>query len=552
MITNLVEYFENNVVKNNALKTAVIYRDEQYSFAFIREHAKKIASYILSSNIDTYNKPVGVFLEKSVDVVISNIAAMYSCMPYMNMDIKTPIMRISNIIEQVDPVFIITNSQYEPKIKEIYNGNIINIENFDYNIEIDNQKIQARQKMHIDTNPLCIINTSGSTGVPKSVVLNHRSFFDFMDWAFETMPFTENEVIGSLSPIVFDIYSFELCLMLSNASTIVLIPDGLSTFPIKILNLLEKNKITYLFWVPTIMVNIANMDLLNKVDLSSLKLIWFAGEVFPTKQLNIWRKELPNVMFVNMYGPIEITLDCTYFIVNREFNDNEPLPIGYPCRNTDILILDGDQLAKDGEDGELCVRGTSLAMGYYNNPEKTQAAFMQNPLNRYYPEIIYRTGDIVCKNSRGEIMFKGRKDTLIKHLGYRIELGEIEHIIVSVLKIVDNVCVMYDKVKKEIVCIYENESEISMADFRKKIGDALPKYMLPTKYIHTENMPRNTNGKIDRQLLKEIYIYKQLKKINLNKVLRGGVKRYNNILLDSFYPQELIQKDIEELSVLYL
>lgn len=551
MITNLVEYFENNVVKNNALKTAVIDRDEQYSFAFIREHAKKIASYILSSNIDTYNKPVGVFLEKSVDVVISNIAAMYSCMPYMNMDIKTPIMRISNIIEQVDPVFIITNSQYEPKIKEIYNGNIINVENFDYNIEIDNQKIQARQKMHIDTNPLCIINTSGSTGVPKSVVLNHRSFFDFMSWSFETMPFTDNEVIGSLSPVVFDIYSFELCLMMARSSTIILIPDNLAMFPVKILQMLEKYKATFLFWVPTIMVNIANMELLNKADLSSVKLIWFAGEVFPTKQLNLWRRELPYTMFVNMYGPIEITLDCTYFIVNRDFADDEPLPIGYPCRNSDILILDDDKEASNGEDGELCIRGTSLAMGYYNNSEKTNAAFVQNPLNPYYPELIYRTGDIVCKNSRGEIMFKGRKDTLIKHLGYRIELGEIEHIIVSVLKIVDNVCVMYDKVKKEIVCVYENEYEISMADFRKKIGDALPKYMMPTRYIHTENMPRNTNGKIDRQLLKEIYI-QTVKENKSKQSLKGGVKRYNNILLDSFYPQELIQKDIEELSVLYL
>ena len=206
--------------------------------------------------------------------------------------------------------------------------------------------------MHIDTNPLCIINTSGSTGVPKSVVLNHRSFFDFMDWAFETMPFTENEVIGSLSPVVFDIYSFELCSMMARSSTIILIPDNLAMFPVKILQMLEKYKATFLFWVPTIMVNIANMELLNKADLSSVKLIWFAGEVFPTKQLNLWRKQLKNTMFVNMYGPIEITLDCTYFIVNREFNDNEPLPIGYPCRNTDILILDGDQLVKDGEDGE--------------------------------------------------------------------------------------------------------------------------------------------------------------------------------------------------------
>lgn len=506
MITNLIEYFEKTVNEFNTDKTAVIDNDKEYSFGFIKDRAKKLSSFLLSCNTADYNKPAAVFLDKSVNVIISNIAAMYSCMPYMNMDTKTPLYRISNIIEQVNPVFIITNSKYEEKIKEIYSGHIINIDDFDFNISIDEEKIKARQKMHIDTNPLCIINTSGSTGTPKSVVLNHRSFFDFMAWSFETMPFTDNEIIGSLSPVVFDIYSFELCLMMAKSAKIILIPDNLAMFPVKILQLLETYKATFLFWVPTIMVNIANMELLNKVDLSSIKLIWFAGEVFPTKQLNIWRKHLSKSMFVNMYGPIEITLDCTYFIVNRDFADDEALPIGYPCRNSDILILDDDKEVQEGEEGELCIRGTSLAMGYYNNPEKTKAAFTQNPLNPYYPELIYRTGDIVCKNSSGEIMFKGRKDTLIKHLGYRIELGEIEHIIVSVLKIVDNVCVMYDKNKKEIICIYENDDEISMADFRKKIGNALPKYMMPTIYIHTKSMPRNTNGKIDRNALKLQYI----------------------------------------------
>lgn len=506
MITNLIEYFENTIVNINAKKTAVIDNNEEYSFEYIRDNSKKLASYLLSYNIAVYNQPAAVFLDKSVNVIISNIAAMYSCMPYINMDTKTPLYRISNIIEHVNPAFVVTNTKYEENIKEIFHGIIINIDTFDFNISINEEVIKQRQKYHIDTNPLCIINTSGSTGTPKSVVLNHRSFFDFMAWSFETMPFTDDEVIGSLSPVVFDIYSFELCLMMTKSSTIMLIPDNLAMFPVKILQLLEKYKATFLFWVPTIMVNIANMELLNKVDLSSIKLIWFAGEVFPTKQLNLWRKQLQNTMFVNMYGPIEITLDCTYFIVDRDFADDEALPIGYPCRNSDVLILDEDKEAVDGEDGELCVRGTSLAMGYYNNPEKTHAAFVQNPLNPYYPELIYRTGDIVCKNSSGEIMFKGRKDTLIKHLGYRIELGEIEHIIVSVLKIVDNVCVMYDKNKKEIICIYENDDEISMADFRKKIGNALPKYMMPTIYIHTKSMPRNTNGKIDRNALKLQYI----------------------------------------------
>ena len=215
MITNLIEYFENTIVNINAKKTAVIDNNEVYSFEYIRDNSKKLASYLLSYNIAVYNQPAAVFLDKSVNVVIANIAAIYSCMPYMNMDTKTPLYRISNIIEHVNPAFIVTNTKYEENIKEIFHGIIINIDTFDFNISINEEVIKQRQKFHIDTNPLCIINTSGSTGTPKSVVLNHRSFFDFMDWSFETMPFTDDEVIGSLSPVVFDIYSFELCLMMA-------------------------------------------------------------------------------------------------------------------------------------------------------------------------------------------------------------------------------------------------------------------------------------------------------------------------------------------------
>jgi acyl-coenzyme A synthetase/AMP-(fatty) acid ligase len=204
-----------------------------------------------------------------------------------------------------------------------------------------------------------------------------------------------------------------------------------------------------------------------------------------------------------LYGPIEITLDCTYFIVNREIADNEPIPIGIPYKNTDILILnENNQLIKNGEEGELCIRGTSLAMGYYNNPEKTAAVFVQNPLNQAYPEIIYRTGDVVCFNERGELIFKGRKDTLIKHFGYRIELGEIEHVIVNILQIVKNCCIIYQIEKKEITAIYESFDIISDVEFRKKLLLHFPKYMIPTKYIRMDELPRNTNGKIDRLTLK--------------------------------------------------
>ena len=161
-------------------------------------------------------------------------------------------------------------------------------------------------------------------------------------------------------------------------------------------------------------------------------------------------------------------------------------------------------MIKEGEEGELCVRGTSLAMGYYNNPEKTAAAFVQNPLNKAYPEIIYRTGDIVLKNSLGEFVFKGRKDSLIKHLGYRIELGEIEHVVVNTLKLVKNACIVYQFEKKEIILFYESEHEIETSNFRKSLLTILPKYMLPTRFVKLTELPRNTNGKIDRLALKNL------------------------------------------------
>jgi non-ribosomal peptide synthetase component F len=258
-------------------------------------------------------------------------------------------------------------------------------------------------------------------------------------------------------------------------------------------------EISFIFWVPTIMVNIANLGLLGSADLGKLKKIFFAGEVFPTKHLNVWRKHLPEALFVNLYGPIEITVDCTYYVVDREFRDDEPLPIGFACRNTSILILDeNDQPAHDNQPGELCVRGSSLALGYWNDPEKTAKAFVQNPLNKHYPELIYRTGDLVCRNDRQEILFLGRKDYQIKHLGYRIELGEIEHLVTST-GLVDNACVLYHRERKEITLFFEAKDKVPPSTIRQGLAAVLPKYMLPTAFRQMEALPRNPNGKIDRQ-----------------------------------------------------
>lgn len=501
MKINLIELLEETL-QAFPQKTAVIEGQRTICYDDLGMKARQLADNIISK-ADVTNKPIAVFLPKSIESVYTDFGIMYSGNFFMNLDIKNPAVRLKNILDLIQPVAIVTNDRYKKIIEQVSgNINIINVDDLDESLNCD---LTHRRDALIDTDPFCIINTSGSTGTPKGVVLNHRSFFDFIDRSQEAFNFSNDEIIGSLSPVVFDIYVYELCLMMANAATMVVIPDSLAAFPAAILKILKEQKVTYLFWVPTIMVNIANMGLLSQIELPDLKTVWYAGEVFPTKQFNIWRHSLPQTTFANLYGPIEITLDCTFYKVEREIADNEPVPIGYAYKNTDILILDDEdkRVTTANVEGELCVRGTSLAMGYYNNPEKTAAAFVQNPLNKAYPEIIYRTGDIVFINERGEIVFKGRKDSLVKNMGYRIELGEIEHVIVNTLKLVKNACVVYQYQRKEITLFYENDTELTPADFRKALSKDLPKYMLPTVFYKEEELKRNTNGKIDRLYYKE-------------------------------------------------
>lgn len=506
MKINLIELFEETVNKYPE-KTAVIEGERQICFADLNVKAYLMAQHIINTT-QGQNRPVAVFLNKCIESISTDLGILVSGNFYMNLDVKTPAERIKNILVLVEPAAIITSSKYLKLIVEIVPANIpvLNIDELDSDIHVDTSFLDHSRTTLIDTDPSCIINTSGSTGTPKGVVLNHKSFFDFVEWSIDTFHFDDDMVMGSLSPMVFDIYSYELCMLMAKSATLVVITESLSAFPARILDILVINQVNFLFWVPTIMVNIANMDLLNSIPLPNLHTVWFAGEVFPTKQFNYWRHRLPHVTFANLYGPIEITLDCTYFIVNREIPDEEPIPIGLACRNTGILILDEDDklVTSENVEGELCVRGTSLAMGYYNNPEKTAAAFTQNPLNTAYPETIYRTGDVVSYNCRGEIVFKGRRDNLVKHMGYRTDLGEIEHVIINKLQLVKNGCICYDFTSKEINLFYEADIELSPADFRKAISKELPKYMVPSVFHREKLLKRNTNGKIDRLYYKNL------------------------------------------------
>jgi D-alanine--poly(phosphoribitol) ligase subunit 1 len=503
MQINVIDYFERGALLNCRDRVAVREQNQAYTFSEIERCAKNCAALILKRTT-AVNQPLPVFLPKSAQSIVADIAILYSGNCYANLDLKSPSQRLKGMLQNLGAQIIITNTACAGALRalDIPEDQLLCIEEAMVpEANYDNAALLKRLEGLVDTDPYCIIHTSGSTGLPKGVALNHRSTIDFVDWAFDRLGLDGSEVMGSLAPIYFDAYTLEFCMCLAKGATWVVVPEQLAMFPAKLVEFVAAQPINFIFWVPTVMVNIANLDLLAKLKLDRLTKVFFIGEVFPTKHLNYWRRHLPSAMFVNLYGPIEITVACTYFIVDRELADDDKLPVGFPCRNTDILILnEQNQLTKVDEPGEICVRGSSLALGYWNNSERTARGFVQNPLNPHYPEVIYRTGDLGYWSSRGEIMFLGRRDFQVKHLGYRIELGEIEHAVLQVDGI-RNCCVVYNQNKKEIALFYECDKELAPAFIRGSLATVLPKYMLPTVFNWMELMPRNPNGKIDRQKL---------------------------------------------------
>lgn len=500
MKLNVVDFFEQGALRQCPERDAIVDGERTLGFAELAAQAKRCAMYAIR-RAATINQPIAVYLPKCAETVVADLGIIYSGNAYCNLDIKLPAQRLRNTLQKIDPACAITSRTLFDGLREIAGKQleIVCIEDLLQGEAADHAAIESRLRQVVDTDPLCIINTSGSTGTPKGVALSHRGTIDFMEWLFARFDFDENVRIGSLSPLYFDIYILELFLCLHKGATLVFVPDQLAAFPARLLEFLQAQRISFLFWVPSIMVAIANLDLLGKYDLAALAKVFFAGEVFPTRQLNQWRRALPQACFVNLYGPIEIHVDCTYYVMDRAFADDEPLPIGRPCRNTDILILDEhDRACADGERGELCVRGSSLALGYWNDPEKTAKAFVQNPLNPRYPERIYRTGDVAYRDAGGELYLVGRKDFQIKHMGYRIDLQEIEHQLHGVAGIAQ-ACVLYNAPVKEITVFYESlAAEVAPAEIRRALAAIFPKYMIPTAFRPMPALPLSPNGKVDR------------------------------------------------------
>ena len=500
MIRNILDYLEQSAIH---YPDKIAFADETSACTYkeLRRTAKSVGTKL--TNYVPPRSPVPVFMEKRVETIYAFLGAVYAGCFYVLLDPKLPSERLKQILQTLQSEVLVLHPDYEKQFKTLeYEGNVVNILEA-VQEEEDAVLLEAIREQRLDIDPLYAIFTSGSTGIPKGVLVSHRSVIDFMEEFVDIFEITDKDVIGNQAPFDFDVSVKDIYSTLKTGATMQIIPKKLFSFPTKLLDYLDEREITTLIWAVSALCIVTTLKGLEYKVPQKVNKIIFSGEVMPIKHLNEWKKYLPDALYANVYGPTEITCNCTYYIVDKEFQPGESLPIGQPFPNEKVFLMDEEnQLVREaGKKGEICVSGTALSLGYYRNPEQTEKVFVQNPLNEKYLERIYRTGDMAYYGHDGYLYFASRKDFQIKHMGHRIELGEIE-LAMELAEGIRRACCTYDESENKIVAFYEGEAE--KRQIVRALGKKLPAYMIPNVWVKLDRLPITKNGKIDRKkMLKE-------------------------------------------------
>lgn len=493
---NVLDYLENSY-KNYKDKVAVIEEDKKLTYEELVNYSKAVGSF-LSKN-KAFNEPIIIFMDKGINTLISFFGTVYSSCFYTLLNPTFPSDRINQIKDVLNARFVITNKEYIDTAKEYFSDiNIYDIEDIK-NTKIEEDLLKESYSKHIDIDPLYINFTSGSTGIPKGVVISHRSVIDFIDKFTSLFNFKSDDIIANQAPFDFDVSVKDIYSSICKGATLLIVPKSYFSSPAKLLDYLCDNNATTLTWAVSALCLITTFHGLDYKVPTKVNKILFSGEVMPLKHLNIWMEHLPNTMFVNVYGPTEITCNCTYHIIDKN-KEYDKIPIGIPFPNERVFLLnDKNELITDKNiTGEICVAGSSLALGYFNNKEQTDKHFVENPLIKNYNELIYRTGDLGYYNEENELVFTGRVDFQIKYQGHRIELEEIEKKIIEIDSISRSCCI-FDQEKEKLYGFYIGD--LDKKELHIKLKEKLPVYMIPSKLIKLDEFPLTKNGKIDRKIL---------------------------------------------------
>lgn len=499
MQTNILEYLEATAPR---LPHKIAYSDgtDDLTFSDLLRASRALGSALLREGFS--GEPIAILMKKHPTEIAAFYGTVYAGCFYVPLDPEMPVHRMELILTSVGARAIIADEKGSAIAKKLsFDGKILSYAELSAGNE-DTLALRAVREKQIDTDPIYIVFTSGSTGVPKGVVACHRSVIDYVETLCDALGFGEDTVFANQTPLFFDAPLKELMPVIKFGATAYLVPKKYFLFPMKLCDFLNEHKINTVCWVVSALTMISSMGVLETNPPKYLHTVAFGSEVFPLRQYELWRAALPNARFFNLYGPTEATGMSCYWRADRVLADGEPIPVGRPFRNTDLLLVGEDgQRVGEGETGEIYLRGTCVTLGYFNNPEKTAEAFVQNPLQHAYPETVYRTGDLGYINPHGELVFVCRKDAQIKHMGHRIELGEIEAAASDSEK-VTRACAVYDKEAQEIRLYYTGT--LTPEELTAQLRTYLPRYMMPAVCRQLERMPLTPNGKLDRRTLAEM------------------------------------------------
>ena len=496
-MTNILEYLERSA-QLYPEKPALVDERQSITFTQALEDSRRVGSSLALSLAK--GQPVAVYMEKSVENLCAFWGIVYAGGFYVSFNTQLPTSRLQQMQAVLQAPFVITDEEHRAALEEVFPPHRILLYQDLVKSAVDRALLAQIRQRHVDTAPLYANFTSGSTGVPKAVVVGHRSTLDFIDHFCPIFSITQKDVIANQAPFDFDVSVKDIYSALATGATLVLVPRPLFSQPQQLLDFLCEHRATTLIWAVSALCLITTVHGLDYRTPETVNKVLFSGEVMPAKHLKIWMEHLPRAQFVNLYGPTEITCNCTYHIIDRERSYPDGIPMGQAFPNEDVFLLDGDDqlVTSPNVVGEVCVRGSALALGYYRNPDQTAVAFPNNPLNPCYPERIYRTGDLARYSTLGELHFCGRKDFQIKHMGHRIELEEIERA-VSNLPGVHRCCCVFHSEKHRLYAFYQGE--LTSKELRLQLLPTLPPYMIPNVFRQVDQFPLNKNGKIDRTLL---------------------------------------------------
>jgi amino acid adenylation domain-containing protein len=503
MITLVQDYFSQSAARFPD-KVAVSCDQQQLTFAEVENRSNALAHALKAAGV-TRGSFIPFFLKKSIHSIISILGILKADCAYVPLDVNSPAQRLASILSATQTNVIIadsvTQSNLAHLLKEPASLTVLNLDTIDY------QQTAALEYQNLSIDIAYVLFTSGSTGTPKGVMIPHKAIIDYIDWCVETYELTDSDRISNHAPLYFDNSTFDLYTAFKTGATLHLVHDELNAVIPALVKWIQQREITTFFCVPSVMTLLAKSRRIKPDSFPHLRHVIFAGEVLPPDVLRTWMDLYPHIQFTNMYGPTEITVDCSYHVVREKPDANtKAIPIGRARKNMELFVRteSGELSQQPGARGELLVRGTSVAYGYIGDQEKTEKAFIQNPKHTLFYDPLYCTGDLVEIDAQGNYVFIGRADNQIKYLGYRIELGEIEASLTQIEGVVEGVVVFGKNPSHgndEIGALVQLETGFEVSELIEQLKKRLPPYMVPTLVRLTDDFPRTPNGKYDRKAI---------------------------------------------------